>query len=136
MTWPGRPPLGQVQMIRPLSLAPAKARGACCQPVRSDLKLYLKIARSADTTFSLRQDVAQAELVRPPLADELVGHAAGADLALALQVVGQVLLEVLPVPAELDELLLALLEDAVEAVGGGRVARAGAHSSPARSAAR
>src|SRR5271157_3572449 len=35
MTWSGRPPLGQVQTMRPLSPAPAKARGACFQPVRS-----------------------------------------------------------------------------------------------------
>ena len=124
-------------MIRPLSFAPAKARGACGQPVRSDLKLYLKTARRADDHHLLGQDVAQAKLVRPPLADELVGHAAGADFARALLVVGQVLLEVLPVPAQLDELLLALLEDAVEPLRRGLCRpRAGPTPRPRASAAR
>ena len=48
----------------------------------------------------------------------------GPDFALPFHVVGQVLLEVLAVPAQLDELLLALLEDAVEALRRGRVAHA------------
>ena len=52
-----------------------------------------------------RQDVAEAELVCPPLTDELVGHAAGADFARHVHVVGQVLLEVLAVPAALDKVI-------------------------------
>ena len=72
--------------------------------------------------FFLRQDVAEAKLMGPPLADELVGHAAGSDFARHVHVVGQILLEVLAIPAAFDQIRLALEEDVVEAFGGFGVA--------------
>ena len=81
MTAFGRPPLGQVQISRPLSLAPANARGAVLEAGQVGDPVVLEDRPQGGLDFVLGQEVAQAELMRPPLADELVGHAAGADFA-------------------------------------------------------
>ena len=117
MTTGGRPPLGQVQMTRPLSFSPANARGLCRKPVRSGIQLYLKIGPQGGLDFFLGQEIAQSELMCPPLADELVGHAAGPDFAVPLHVIGQVLLEILAIPAAADDVLLAGEEDFVKPPG-------------------
>ena len=52
----------------------------------------------------------------PPLANELIGHTARANFALAFLVIRQVLLEVIAVPTQVDESTLPLLEKRMPAV--------------------
>ncbi len=78
----------------------------------------------------LRQQVAQPELVRPPLADELVAQTARPVLPGALLVVGQVLEEVLSVPALPDEIVPPSLPDGAAPVCEGGIAHPERHLLP------
>src|SRR5208282_3302885 len=55
----------------------------------------------------------------PPLAEQLVRHAAGSHFPRTLEIIGQMLLEILAVPTEAEELFLALLKNRMKLVRDG-----------------
>src|SRR5262249_10886735 len=102
-----------------LILCPGKGARRVFPPGEIRLKVIFENTAQGGDHFVFWKNIAEAELMRPPLADELVSHAAGSNLSGTIRVVWQVLLEVFAVLAQFDQFLLAFLKDAVKSRGGG-----------------